>query len=133
MRWRDIASGYIEAALWSSGNPDHYTDPEAPEFLDAAGDLAPGQALRMGLEACRWARANLEIVDTAVDALETGEYTGEELVGHNLWLTAQHHGVGFWDRGLGELGDRLTDAAHAHPERDGYVGDDGLIYFGGLE
>jgi len=31
--------------------------------------------------------------------------------GHDLLLTRDHHGVGFWDRGLGELGEYLTSCA----------------------
>lgn len=30
--------------------------------------------------------------------------------GHDYWLTSRGHGVGFWDRGLGEQGERLTEA-----------------------
>lgn len=48
--------------------------------------------------------------------------------GHDFWLTRNRHGVGFWDRDLGEVGDRLTKAAHACGEVDLYVGDDGRIY-----
>ncbi len=33
-------------------------------------------------------------------------------LGHDFWLTRNHHGVGFWDRDLGELGDKLTELAH---------------------
>ena len=33
--------------------------------------------------------------------------------GHDFWLTRNAHGAGFWDRGLGRLGDNLTDAAAA--------------------
>lgn len=31
-------------------------------------------------------------------------------VGHNFVLSKNHHGTGFWDRGLGELGDKLHKA-----------------------
>lgn len=37
----------------------------------------------------------------------------ESYAGHDLYLTAVGHGTGFWDRGLGELGDRLTTACGA--------------------
>lgn len=57
-----------------------------------------------------------------------GEYTGFEKAGHDLFLTAAGHGCGFWDRGLGVLGDRLTEASKATPALEAYVGDDGLIY-----
>ena len=39
-----------------------------------------------------------------------GEQAAENF-GHNLWLSRNDHGVGFWDRGQGELGDRLHAAA----------------------
>jgi hypothetical protein len=31
--------------------------------------------------------------------------------GHDFWLTRAGHGTGFWDRGLGKLGDKLTKLA----------------------
>ncbi len=33
----------------------------------------------------------------------------EEQVGHDFWLTRNGHGAGFWDRGLGEVGKKLTE------------------------
>jgi len=38
--------------------------------------------------------------------------------GHDFYLTRERHGAGFWDRGLGELGDYLTDIAHAYGEAE---------------
>ena len=34
--------------------------------------------------------------------------------GHDFVLTANGHGCGFWDRGLGEIGDRLTEATRGY-------------------
>lgn len=34
--------------------------------------------------------------------------------GGDFWLTRNYHGAGFWDRGLGEVGQRLTDSAHVY-------------------
>ena len=48
--------------------------------------------------------------------------------GHDFWLTRNHHGAGFWDRGLGDVGDRLTKAAHVYGEVNLYRGDDGKLY-----
>jgi hypothetical protein len=53
---------------------------------------------------------------------------GAEAAGIDFWLTRNRHGAGFWDRGLGNLGTRLTDAAQAFGECDLYVGDDGKLY-----
>lgn len=50
--------------------------------------------------------------------------------GGDFWLTRNGHGVGFWDRGLGEEGEALTEAADKFGPLDVYEGDDGLLYFG---
>lgn len=34
--------------------------------------------------------------------------------GHDFILTANHHGTGFWDRGLGAAGQTLTDACKGY-------------------
>jgi hypothetical protein len=36
----------------------------------------------------------------------------EEQIGHDFWLTRNGHGAGFWDRGLGEIGIKLTTISH---------------------
>lgn len=52
----------------------------------------------------------------------------ETRAGHDFWLTRCGHGTGFWDRGLGDIGDKLSEAAAAFENVDIYLGDDGLIY-----
>lgn len=32
----------------------------------------------------------------------------EEQIGHDFWLTRNGEGAGFWDRNLGEIGEKLT-------------------------
>jgi len=36
--------------------------------------------------------------------------------GHDFALTRNHHGAGFWDRGIGEVGRKLTEATHSYGE-----------------
>ena len=48
--------------------------------------------------------------------------------GGDFWQTRYRHGAGFWDRGMGELGELLTAAAHAYGTCDLYVGDDGQVH-----
>lgn len=45
----------------------------------------------------------------------------ESYAGHDLWLTRSGHGAGYWDRGLGELGDRLTEAAKSYGSPDDHT------------
>jgi hypothetical protein len=40
----------------------------------------------------------------------------DEAIGHDFWLTRNRHGAGFWDRGLGEVGNRLSEIAHGFGE-----------------
>jgi hypothetical protein len=50
-------------------------------------------------------------------------------LGHDLFLTRNRHGAGFWDRGLGEIGDELTEVAKGMGEIDVYLDEEyPLIY-----
>jgi hypothetical protein len=49
-------------------------------------------------------------------------------LGHDFWLTRNHHGAGFWDGDWSDGSDVLTEIAEAFGESDMYLGDDGLIY-----
>ena len=63
----------------------------------------------------------------------SGEVDGysEDQAAYDFWLTRNGHGAGFWDRGLGKAGDRLTTIAQEEfTECTLYVGDDGLPYYG---
>lgn len=55
-------------------------------------------------------------------------YSAEEQAGGDFWLTRNGHGAGFWERGLGELGTRLTEAAKAYGTSDLYLTDDERIH-----
>lgn len=51
-------------------------------------------------------------------------YTWQD-VGHDFWLTSQGHGAGFWDRGLGQVGDALTDSVDGYTDIVGlYLNDE---------
>jgi hypothetical protein len=112
-----VLSAYIECALWSSTGDDG----EPLDDVYGPDDLAPETVDSM--------RADLaDFVDLVtrerldVTAIDPGQF------GHDFWLTRNGHGAGFWDRGLGALGDRLTELAKPYGESYLYVGDDGLIY-----
>lgn len=88
---------------------------------DDGGDLAPET-----LQAMRDDCADF-ISQAGADLREYRERTGCT-GGYDFWLTRNGHGVGFWDRDLDALGDRLTAIAEQMGGRDLYTGDDGLIY-----
>jgi hypothetical protein len=42
----------------------------------------------------------------------------EEQIGHDFWLSRNGHGAGFFDRGLGEIGDKLQEIARSFKGMD---------------
>lgn len=116
----EFFNGYVTCALWSS------TDDEGNPLDDNFGEDDIGEdTLRTMREDCAdFMRAN------AADLAEMMTATGRPMdhMGHDFWLTRNGHGAGFWDRGAGELGDRLTDAAHAFGGVDLLIGDDGKVH-----
>ena len=110
-----MATAYAICALWASltddGNTlddDYCVSDIAPETLSAFGEI------------CRAFYA-----EHRDDLRQTSD--GPTQWGHDLWLTRNGHGAGFWDRGYGPVGDRLSDAARALGESDLYV-HDGKVY-----
>ena len=131
---QEFIQGYLTAALWSS------TD----TLIDENGDEEYVQ-----LDQYEWADGEAETLHQGCyDFMEEfgklleryarrvsvgGEYTAWELAGHDFWLNRNGHGVGFWDRGLGSLGDLLSKrVGHStgYPPIDLYLGDDETIYVG---
>lgn len=51
-----------------------------------------------------------------------------DLVGHDIPLTCNGHGTGFWDRGLGAAGYVLTEVCKDIGQIEVYLGDDGMVY-----
>ena len=117
----EFTQGYIECAFWCDASPDS-------EDMDGAGfsDLAP-EALASMVQACAdFQTENAELLSAYY------ECRAPSYAGHDLWLTRNHHGAGFWDRGLeANLSKLLTDAAHREGECSLYRGDDGLVYMYG--
>ncbi len=107
-------NGYVECLLWSSIDGDPEDDSDDPEMVEL--DKYPESAsLRYNLvtEAWEFYTAWREMW---VEAGMTDDYAG-----HNFALTRNHHGTGFWDRGLGEVGKVLTEASHAYGETNLYL------------
>lgn len=120
----EFVNGYTECALWSS-----YDDQGEPlDRPDGGYDLAPETVQRFETDCRAFMAANETDLDAYADAPRGSEDSAMSYAGHDLWLSRNGHGTGFWDRGLGELGERLSEAAHALGTCDLYIGDDGLIY-----
>jgi hypothetical protein len=116
----DIFKHYIIAALWSTND---YSDESGGEPLDSnysKNDISDETLEKLFKEVKEFIEINADLI--------TESKQSAEQIGHDFWLTRNHHGAGFWDRNLGDIGDKLTKAAQAFKEIDIYVGDDGRLY-----
>ena len=94
-------AGYWECEEWVIGSDpdDHY---------EAGIDASEGY-IAEGNEDCR------AFIEDNRELLTRSNLTPES-AGHDFYLTRNHHGAGYWDRGLGEVGDALTNATEPYGE-----------------
>ncbi len=115
---KTITKHYLICALWASTN-------DAGEPMDK--DFEVEDFNKLAIES-----AEKEINDflqlLEAENILWEESMNEEQFGHDFWLTRNRHGVGFWDRGLGELGKKLTEWAHSYGSSDVYEGENGELY-----
>lgn len=104
-----FAAAYIEAAVFADWPEDA---PDAPLSEELRRSLADD------------AEAFYDVHSADIDAYESD--TGSD-AGHDLWFTANGHGVGYWEHRTPEAV-RLDAAARLSPARELYVGDDGQVY-----
>lgn len=116
MNFNDFFQAYLDCALWTSTN-------EEGEYFDNMDAELSEEAEREMREDCE------DFFESNTSLLEKYcEQSSIDCAGHDFWLTRNGHGAGFWDRGMGDLGDELTSAAKVYGSQDLYLGDDGMIY-----
>lgn len=119
-----FTQGYIEAMFFTDAS-----DPDDGDLQHATvAELAPEALQRIIVDCQAFQSQNVQQLTRAYGMLVDGpnRYDAER-AGNDYWYSRNGHGTGFWDRGLGEIGDRLHKAAGFH-QCDLYRGDDGLIY-----
>lgn len=96
-----ILNSYLEAALWTESDTigDDFT---IYDFDDDSREAAKIEISNF------MSKANQYLVGIPEDS-----------IGHDIWLTRNRHGAGFWDRDYldAEAGKVLTDLAHEMGER----------------
>lgn len=118
-----IVTSQLDSLLWSAGeicDENGETTLERWEDFYRADDATPKLVAQLAEELHQWEDVEfygVAIHDAMVKALDTyvehfdSDWLGQ--FGHDLALTRNGHGAGFWDRGLGDAGDALTDWAES--------------------
>lgn len=119
----DFMNAYVECMLWSSTDE---SDESGGVPLDENYELEDFtiEGLKQIISDCE-EFLGMPGVEEAIDeeAIDDGQ------AGHDLWLTRNGYGAGFWDRGYPKhIHKVLIDAAHSMGEQWPYVGDNGRLY-----
>ena len=108
---REFFDGYVKCALWSSSDE---SAPSGGYPLDknyGPQDVSSKTKQKMWADCDRFVAENRHYLL----ALDMGA------AGHDFWLSRNGHGAGFFDRDLGEAGDKLQEAARKFGSFDLYV------------
>ncbi|UTN91454.1 hypothetical protein SEA_OUTIS_91 [Gordonia phage Outis] len=121
-----IARGYVDALCWTqrdvaaSADDDTDGDQTLRDLGYGYDELHPDTRDRIIAELTDVVTAHPLAVRMygAARTFSFGDGNVWEHFGHDYLLTRDGHGAGFWDRGLGELGDYLTSIADAAGEHE---------------
>lgn len=111
---------YIGTALWSTTAEEAYDG----EFLDefySFEDVDEDDLEILRKELCLFIKEHFGLVTSTDRNTDISHFV------HNVWLTRNGHGAGFWDGDYAN-GEALTEACEKLGEVCLYAGDDGKIY-----
>ncbi len=98
---------YLECAEWC-GIISNGEEKDDDAFCSRAVDPRwTDHAIRQATQNCKDFQS---IAGTLLDDIDDSQ------AGHDFWLTRNGHGAGFWDRGLGKTGDKLTKLCKLYGE-----------------
>lgn len=99
MNVENVLNAYEAAAWWSSNSETDFAGGEPLDNYMAKHGTQPSENCRAQMR---------EDVEAFLVACENASIDLSECepsqVGHDLWLTRNHHGVGFWDRDAATYG-----------------------------
>lgn len=130
----DFTRHYIIAALsfsYDTARAEGFNDDVTLDQNYGIEDIAPETMERIKQDCAQFQEQNQSLLQQAYPLYKPHPDAPrpECAAGHDFWLTRNHHGAGFWDRGFPPaLGQALTSQAHLYGECDIYVGDDDKLY-----
>lgn len=117
-----FVESYIGTLVWATHDIDDGTT------IEDFNPLAV-QRIRCLCEFFLWkAYPYLEAIDADPDHSDTQRGGLYEYAAHDLCLTSNGHGAGFWDGGWPIYGGMFTKLSEAIGGVEPYIGDDGKIY-----
>lgn len=124
--------GYVTAGLWCDAIDA--ADPGAEMGgMNGLGDTPDADTMKSIREDCTaFMEANIgDLMDYCDQrSYDPSQGKPEDYAGHDFWLSRGGHGTGFFDRGLGALGDRLQEEARLYGDPGNfYVNADGTFSF----
>lgn len=130
----DIVKNYLIAAVWTGENEDETEDPDAWNINNIAEESVDQAVKDVDKMIATASLASFIVKDTGYGRNVNASTT--EMFGHDLYLTRNHEGAGFWDRqelkdinGL-KVGEILTEKTQEALKPTSLVkGDDGKLYF----
>lgn len=104
-------NSYLTCAAWSS--TDENGEPLDSYYFSNSAREQMEKELNDFVEYCE--ENHPEVMRQYEEAQDASQFA------HDFWLTRNGHGAGFWDRGLGEVGEVLTKAAKTFGSCDLYL------------
>lgn len=121
---QEAFGAYTAAAMWTAADQNG----DSLENDHEETDIDPASLAEQREQLIDFMRTNRALLAQAAE-VRPG-FLDASQIAHDFHLTRNGHGAGFWDRGLGEIGDQLSDAAKGHGSAELYAGSDGKLYFG---
>lgn len=127
--------GFAECALWTAScngmaNHDDCRGEDCDASLRELGFADVGAFTAESIKVMR-EQIRAFIASAEEERPNVFDGMGPEQIGHDFSLTRDGHGTGFWDRGLGERGDYLTNLCKPYGEGYVHIGNDGVVYYHG--
>lgn len=118
-----FTQGYVEAMFFTSASsPD-----DGGLYGATFADLHPDTLKSIIFECQEFQSDNRHTLDEALDNGRVNGYD-DAAAGRDFWYSRNGHGVGYFDRGLGDAGDKLQEAAYQACESTLYRGDDDFLH-----
>lgn len=137
-----VLNSYLESALWTE--EERLGEQDNEDFEEMYGDSREESGVSEFVEESDINITNIDpdsklkayedikrfLDDEAVKSAIFAEEIDEEQLGHDIWLTRNGHGAGFFDRMYDSENEQiLTNKAKSLGSSDVYLGDDKVIYF----